>query len=83
MLVAEAFVEKLGEDRTDVNHIDGDKTSNFYRNLEWVTKSENAKHALNLGLRKSGEEHKDCKLTDSQIKEIRSKYTPKSILQEN
>lgn len=33
-----------------VNHIDGDKSHNWYWNLEWVTCAENRAHAMNIGL---------------------------------
>jgi hypothetical protein len=49
-LVASAFCEKkIGN--VEVNHIDGNKKNNHYSNLEWVTRSENTKHAFdnNLG----------------------------------
>ncbi len=49
-LVALAFVPNprgVGQ----VNHIDGDKMNNSAENLEWVTCSENHRHAFNLGLR--------------------------------
>lgn len=50
-LVAEAFIENL-HNKKIVNHINGIKTDNNIKNLEWVTKSENAKHSFNIGLNK-------------------------------
>jgi len=50
-LVAMTFIENPNNKR-EVNHIDGDKDNNKYSNLEWVTSSENQKHAFRLGLQK-------------------------------
>ena len=49
-LVAIAYVSNP-DNKEFVNHIDGNKLNNCKSNLEWVTKSENALHAIATGLR--------------------------------
>ncbi len=49
ILVAQHFCDNP-DNKPIVNHKDGDKLNNDYTNLEWVTQSENLRHADSLGL---------------------------------
>lgn len=69
-LVGEVFIGPCPSGM-ETNHKDGNKQNNDYRNLEYVTKSEQALHAFRLGLRKA---HRPIKYSDEMVEEIRKAY---------
>lgn len=86
-LVAEAFIPNLNEEKNQVNHKDGNKLNNVYTNLEWVTASENPKHAYDHLLRKNkcGDDSHLSKYNEDSIKqvcELLSKGFPPLIISE-
>jgi hypothetical protein len=72
-VLLEAFVSKRPEGY-QCNHIDGDKLNNNLSNLEWVTASENMRHAVRTGLTKRMFKWPARKLTMQDILDIRAKH---------
>lgn len=79
-IVATHFVVGYFEDAV-VNHIDGDKTNNYSINLEWCTRSENQKHAIELGLWKVSEKHrKSAKTQGKAMGKANQKVSEEDVL---
>lgn len=51
-LVAELFIPNI-RNKLEINHKDGNKANNAADNLEWVSRSENQKHAYDNGLKEN------------------------------
>jgi len=79
-LVAEAFIGPRPYQH-QVNHKNGNKLDNNVSNLEYVTPSENSRHALRTGLYRPphGSEHCNAKLTEKKVCQIRSMLKHASI----
>jgi hypothetical protein len=86
-LVASAFLGPHPVSKPEVNHKDRNRRNNRIENLEWVSRLENAEHAVRMGgysnrpnrrwsgvlpPQAHGESHASSKLTDAQVLEIRS-----------
>lgn len=70
-LILETFNPIENSQNKQVNHKDGDKQNNNLQNLEWVSCSENQKHAHQLNLKnQKGQNNNQSKLTESQVLEI-------------
>ena len=66
-LLAKAFLPNPNNYRT-INHINGNKHDNRVENLEWLTHSENMKHAYKIGLNRISEKQSEA------IKKANTKY---------
>lgn len=69
-LVAQSFIPNPFN-LPEVNHINGNKADNCVTNLEWISKSDNIKHAWKNGLKnQDGENNPNCVLTDDIVRNI-------------
>lgn len=80
--MANAFIPNI-YNKPHINHIDGNKQNNNVSNLEWVTQSENMKHAFKTKLQipLENELHPNCKLSNDEIISIRYMYKVGNISQ--
>lgn len=69
-LVCEHFLNSWNP-KLEVNHINGSKTDNNVVNLEMCSRSENQKHAYDMGLQKDGINFKRSALSEQDVLEIR------------
>lgn len=73
-LIAKAFICNP-DNLPEVNHKDGNKLNNSVTNLEWVSKSDNRKHAFRIGLQKTYSHHSNStNLTWDQVNIIREAF---------
>lgn len=75
-LVAQHFIPNP-DNKKCVNHINGIKTDNRAKNLEWCTSSENNKHAYSNGLKRKlkGEKTPNAKFTQKEADQIRAEFS--------
>lgn len=73
-MVARAFIGPQ-KDGLVVNHIDGDKHNNRPSNLEYITNTENVKHAYRTGLLSNcGTTNGKATLTEEKVRLIRNSF---------
>jgi hypothetical protein len=75
-MVAETYIPNP-ENKSEVNHWDGNKSNNHVSNLKWCTHKENMEHASINNLMSKGENHPKAKLTNKEVEFIRNNYIPR------
>lgn len=70
-IVCQAFHGSAPLKGMEPNHKNGDKQDNTASNLEWMTRSQNQRHAADTGLKPVGEKSHLAKLTAAAVREIR------------
>lgn len=74
-LIASTFIKNT-YNKSQVNHMDGNKLNDSVENLEWVTASENQIHRYSV-LKKgapTGEHHAHSKMSNKKVKKLRMLY---------
>lgn len=74
-LVLKAFGGPPSNPKDECNHKDGKPPNNHIDNLEWVSHTENLRHAVDILEKIRGEKHGACKLTKKEVLEIRQNTT--------
>jgi len=71
--VAEAFIPNP-DNKSTINHKDGNTTNNTVDNLEWATPKEQMAHATQKLKRNCGENKKGALFTNEQVKQMRQMH---------
>lgn len=74
-LVAQAFIPNP-KNKPNINHIDNNPGNNVCFNLEWCTQKENMQHAVRQNRMINGEKVSTAKLSEGDIRKIRSSSLP-------
>lgn len=73
-IIAETFIPNRFN-KPSVNHINAIRDDNRVENLEWCTRSENAKHAVKLGnIDVRGSKNPAATISENDVIELRSRY---------
>jgi hypothetical protein len=81
-IVAMAFLPKPSNRNMQINHKNGDKLDNRPENLEWVTRSQNIRHRIDMFSIGLGESNGRHKLTGKSVKKIRYLYRTRKKTQD-